>query len=143
MPSNLSLTKHSSLFSLTPKYRPVVMCRIRIGWHQLMKPPDHLVRASSRRHKDRACDITEPPSYITILEFEKCKLKFLNTKQIRYVLLFGLSRPCPRYRKALIATMKETQYITTKNKTNIFHARHSGSIRLYRPMCNMKARIHN
>lgn len=62
------LIKYSSFWSLTPRYRPVVMCRILIGWYQLMNPPAHLVLASSRRHNERACDITDPPSYTTILE---------------------------------------------------------------------------
>lgn len=56
------LTRYSSLFSLTPKYRPVVRWRILIGWYQLMKPPAHLVLASSSRHSDLAWLITLPPS---------------------------------------------------------------------------------
>lgn len=44
------------------------MCRMRIGWYQLMNPPDHFVRASSSRHSERACDMTDPPSYTTILK---------------------------------------------------------------------------
>lgn len=56
------ITKCSSLFSFTLKYRPVVKCLILIGWYQLMKPPDHLVRASSNLHNDRAWLITLPPS---------------------------------------------------------------------------------
>ena len=54
--------RHSSKFSLTPRYRPVVIWRILIGCNQLMNPPAHLVRANSNRHNDRACKTTSPPS---------------------------------------------------------------------------------
>lgn len=55
-------TKYNSLFSLTPKYLPVVRCLILMGWYQLMNPPAHLVLANSKRHNDLAWLITLPPS---------------------------------------------------------------------------------
>ena len=55
-------TRYSSLFSFTPRYRPVVKCLILIGCNQLMKPPAHFVLANSSLHRDRAWLITLPPS---------------------------------------------------------------------------------
>lgn len=47
-----------------------------------MNPPDHFVLANSARHKDLACDITEPPSYTTILKISCNELNHLNEKNL-------------------------------------------------------------
>ena len=55
----------------------------------------------------------------------------------------GCWTPCRWYRQALVASVEESQHITTEDITDVLHSTDTGSIWLYRPMRHVKRCVHH
>lgn len=62
---------------------------------------------------------------------------------IERLLLTGCWTPRRRYRQALVPAVEESQHIAAENVTDVLHPADTGTIWLYRPVRNVKRRVHD